>query len=140
MQDENVALLRKVLKKLGQLEVVKLLPMLVSKGLGKGELVAELVGVMGVWVEDAAGREFADIELIKEIVVSGNVCVGIEVERDKLTVVVMEIAFVELGVPSNRSPFCRTSSTGGLTRGAGRLSTRISPLRANWANSDLLRC
>ena len=74
-----MALFKKVLKKSGQLELVKLLPMLVSKGLGRGEFVTELANVMEVGVEETEGEGLAATELTNEMMVMDG-CVGAEVD------------------------------------------------------------
>ena len=69
-QDIKVTLLRKELKKVGQAELVKLLPKLVSKGLGSAEVVAALGAVVTedaeVEVEAEAVVEDGDDEWLEE--------------------------------------------------------------------------
>ena len=136
----NVGLARKVRKKDGQLDMVKLLPRLVSKGRGRAELVAGTrAGEVGVEVgaevesEEVACDESAVLELTGGVMKDES---GVEVEIEMVSVdlVLVEEAAAET---SNGSPPCRAYNLQSAF-GSGRRSTRISPLLAYCANSELL--
>jgi len=116
-----VLLPRKELKKAGQLELVKLFPRLVSKGLGRGESGVELETVISEAVDDAAVTVLLDGATIVDSVEDAA-----EEEKDA-NVDVDDKNIVE----AEESPACRRCRS---THGAGRRSMRISPFLANCAS------
>lgn len=137
----KVVLARKVLKKDGQLDMVKLLPRLVSKGRGRTELVAG-TRVEGVGVEVGAEVESKEVVWDESAVLelTGGVMeddsgVKVEVEMNGVDFVSVEEAAAE--DTSNGPPPCRACNLQSAC-GSGRRSTRISPLLAYCANSEFL--
>lgn len=131
-----MALFKKESKKVGQAELVKLLPKLVSKGLGNGALVGTLEAVIN---EDAVGLEDVNAEELAELVVDGDCedAVEVAIEVEAMLEVDRGVAVVE----PNGSPPCRGEKRRSLrpTRGMGRRSKIISPLLAISASSALPR-
>ena len=130
----NVVLARKVLKKEGQLDTVKLLPRLVSKGRGRAELVT------GTEVE-VEGREEAVCEESIVLELTGGVMeadgdVDVEVETEAADLALVEEAAADK--TSNGSPPCRAYNLQSARGGSGCRSTSISPLLAYCANSEFL--
>lgn len=128
-QDLKVSLLRKLLKKVGQLGEVKLLPRLVSKGLGRGlsatdvEAVTRVVGVPLVNVEAAADAEVggAVMEDGRDVDVDGGAVEEDEAEEDG-----EEFEFCE----AKGSPLsCRGSIPAPWYNARGGPSSRISAFR-----------
>lgn len=113
---------RNCLKKAGQLEAVKLLPKVVSNGLGKGELD----GGIGAPVEVVDG-EPCEVEFPAGVMVN---CMSTDDVFDG-PLEVFEGAAVVVVEVSNGDPFCRAYNSSTPAGGSGRRSTRISPLLAN---------
>ncbi|MCJ1478505.1 hypothetical protein MMC13_007185 [Lambiella insularis] len=118
----NVALFKKESKNVGQAELVKLLPKLVSNGFGNGAFVGTLEAIIKdedvVKVEDIKGEKVA------ELAVDGGSGKAVE------EAAVAELSNAVAVVDATRLPPCRGKKRSSLrrTRGMGRRSMIISPL------------
>ena len=132
-QDSKVALFRKESKKAGQEELVKLLPKLVSKGLGSGTLVGTTEAV--IKGEDAVGVED---ELAEEALEGFGDDDGMEASEvlAELAGATPEVDNGVAVVDPKRLPSCRGMKRRSRfpMRGTGRVSTSIPP---RWAGSPI---
>ncbi|MCJ1378204.1 hypothetical protein MMC17_001300 [Xylographa soralifera] len=131
----KVALFKKESKKAGHEELVKLLPKLVSKGLGRGSLVGTVEAV--IKEEDAVGVENKLAEEALEGFVDDD---GMEAAEGPavLAGATPEVDNGVAVVEPKRLPSCRGKNRRSLfpTRGTGRVSIRIPPLCATSAVSN----